>query len=37
MSAGYVIFYTSERGLIKKLDGVALLMTDPPITSIPAL
>ena len=33
MYAGFVIFYTSERGLIKKLDGVALLIPDPPPTS----
>ena len=29
MSAGFVIIYTSARGLIKKLDMVALLITDP--------
>ena len=33
MYAGFVIFYTSERGLIKKLDGVALLIPEPPPTS----
>ena len=33
MSAGSVISYISERGLIKKLDVVALLITDPPPTN----
>ena len=33
MSAGLVIYYTSERGLIRKLDGVAPLIIDSPPTS----
>ena len=37
MSAGSVISYTSERGLIKKLDGVALLLTDHPTICFTAL
>ena len=37
MSAGSVISYTSERGLIKKLDGVALLITDHPTICFTAL
>ena len=33
ISAGFVIFYTPERALIMKLDGVASLITDPTPTS----
>ena len=37
MFAGSVIFYTSERGLTKKLYGVDLLLKDCPTTSFVAL
>ena len=35
ISAGFVIFHMSERGLIKKLDGVAPLIIDRPPTNFP--